>query len=80
MSDINGKISDNELDNVTGGAIFNSSGIMGADPNRPWEVLDDRGNVRERFNNRQDAERYARDKDLGTWEANWDMVMRMRSN
>ncbi|MBQ4483221.1 MAG: hypothetical protein II966_08325 [Lachnospiraceae bacterium] len=79
MAEINGRIDDNELDQVTGGAIFNSSGIIGADPNRNWEVLDDRGNVMERFNNRNDAEKFARDRGVGTWEANWDMVTKMRS-
>ena len=74
------RINDDALDEVSGGAIFCSKGIMGADPNNPWEVLDDKGNVVGRFNNRNDAINCARDKNLGTWEANWDMVQSMRSN
>ena len=36
------KLGDEQLEEVTGGVIFNSSGIIGADPNNPWEVLDNR--------------------------------------
>ena len=45
------KLGDDQLEEVTGGVIFNASGIIGSDPNMPWEVLDNRnGNVNDNGN------------------------------
>ena len=38
---MNNRVDDSVLDGVTGGVLFNASGISGADPSKPWEVLDD---------------------------------------
>ena len=47
MADFKDKaLGDDQLEEVTGGVIFNASGIIGSDSNNPWEVLDNRnGNV-----------------------------------
>ena len=76
------KLVDEQLEEVTGGVIFNSSGIIGADPNNPWEVLDNRnGNVLCRFNNKADAERQAKSYGGGAMdslEVDWNQVLKLR--
>ena len=37
--DENKKISDNELENVAGGMVYNATGTPEADPLKPWEVI-----------------------------------------
>ena len=54
--DTNKKINESELEKASGGLIFNASGISGADPNAPWEVINNQnGNVIARFNSKQAA-------------------------
>lgn len=83
MTDIkSNKLSVDELEEVTGGVIFNASGIIGADANNPWEVLDNRnGNVLARFSNKQDAINKANSYGGGAMdslEVNWDQVLKLR--
>lgn len=78
-----GRLSDDDLEGVSGGVLFNASKISGADPGKPWEVLDNNnGNVLNRFTNRADAEKWTRDTygNAGgnTMEVNWDQVQAMR--
>ncbi len=78
MTDINNKINDETLEGVAGGAIFNSSNIIGSDSNKHWEVIDDKGNVRERFGSKSEAEKYASDNNLGKYEIDWNEVLKRR--
>ena len=75
-------VSDEELDQVAGGVIFDASNIYGADPARPWEVLDNQnGNVLARFTNRKDAEDCAKQwgsNPLNTLEVDWAQVCYLR--
>ena len=78
-----GRLSDDDLEGVSGGVLFNASKISGSDPGKPWEVLDNNnGNVLNRFTNRADAEKWTRDTygNAGgnTMEVNWDQVQAMR--
>lgn len=50
-----GKLKDEELASVSGGYIFYAKDISGADPNNLWEVINERGEVIGRYNNRDDA-------------------------
>ena len=77
------RLSDNDLEGVSGGVLFNASKISGSDPGKPWEVLDNNnGNVLNRFTNRAEAEKWTRDTygNAGgnTMEVNWDQVQAMR--
>lgn len=73
------RIDDSNLENVSGGVIFNSSGIIGADKNNPWEVLDDRnGNVIGRYATRDDAIANAGKSGQNHMEVNWDQVQQLR--
>lgn len=76
------RISDEELDNVGGGLIFNASQIIGSDPNRPFEVLDDRtGDVLARAQTYDQAVQYA--KNMGKsyeYTEDWDRVVWLRNN
>ena len=38
-------LNDDELDQVAGGEIFEASYTPGHNPEKPWEILDDKGNV-----------------------------------
>ena len=73
------KLSDNDLENVSGGVIFNAWDIEGADPDNPWEVLDDHtGKVLARTNNRDDAIALASRNGQNHVELNWDQVQELR--
>lgn len=77
------KLSDDNLDEISGGVIFNASGIAGSDPQRPWEVLDNHnGQVLDRFGSKVDAEDWTRNKygneSLNTMEIGWDQVRKLR--
>ena len=80
----NSKINDSELNNVAGGFIFNACNISGSDPNRPWEVIDNKnGNVLQRFGTRAEAEACAKSYGSNTYNAmeiNWDDVCSLRNN
>ncbi|MBO5622332.1 MAG: hypothetical protein J5959_11970 [Butyrivibrio sp.] len=73
------KLNDDELDGVAGGVIFNASGIIGADKDNPWEVLDDRnGNTLGRFKSRDEALAAAGRLGQNHMEVNWDQVLQLR--
>ncbi|MBQ9361516.1 MAG: hypothetical protein IJT96_10840 [Lachnospiraceae bacterium] len=79
MAEMNGKLNDDMLEGVSGGVIFNASGIIGADNNNPWEVLDDKnGNTLGRFSNRDDAVAAAGRLGQNHMEVNWDQVQQLR--
>ncbi|MBO4904736.1 MAG: hypothetical protein J5367_05900 [Lachnospiraceae bacterium] len=78
------KLNDSELENVSGGFIFNATNISGSDPMRPWEVIDNKnGNVLNRFGTKAEAEACARSYGSLTYNAmeiNWNDVCSLRSN
>ncbi|MBR2275902.1 MAG: hypothetical protein IJ873_07580 [Lachnospiraceae bacterium] len=83
--DSKNRISDVSLDNVSGGMVFNNtSGIDGADPDFPWEVLDNNNcRILGKFPSRDIACEFA--KGLGSnsynsMEVDWDTVQRLRNN
>ena len=82
---MNNKIDDNDLGNVSGGVIFNSSGISGSDPEKPWEVLDDHtgeiiyfNGVKQVFKTRKEAIEAAKSIGVNLLEYNWDEVLCLR--
>lgn len=78
------KIDLNELENVSGGLIFNASNISGADPAKPWEVIDNKnGNVLARFASKNEAIANASQygsNPYNAMEVDWDAVTRLRNN
>ena len=81
----NGKeMTDEELRSLSGGVIFNASGISGSDPLCPWELIDNyNGNVLARFRTKEEAiqfshDKYGYDNAMDTWEVNWDQVCSLR--
>lgn len=76
------KLTDEEMDKVGGGLIFNAKNIIGSDPNNPFEVLDDRtGDVLARASTYDQAVKYA--VDIGrSWEytEDWNRVVWLRNN
>ncbi len=79
------KLNDSDLENVSGGFLFNARNISGSDPANPWEVIDNRnGNVIARFNNEQAAKAYCQQQWGGantydTMEINWSDVCALRN-
>ena len=80
------KLDDGMLEEVSGGVIFNASGISGADPNRPWEVLNDHtgdniyiNGQKQTFSTRGEAEDVARKLGQNAMEVNWNQVCDMRN-
>ena len=79
------KINENDLEGISGGVIFNSKGITGADDSKPWEVLDDHtGNniywngEKQVFATKEEAEKAAKMIGANTMEVTWDQVLQMR--
>ena len=85
MSDMeNKKISDEELDNISGGMIFFSQGSPDYDPYLPWEVINNNnGAVLAKFSTRGEAVEYAKrfgPDSYNTMEVDWLTVDRLRKN
>ncbi|MBQ8955516.1 MAG: bacteriocin [Lachnospiraceae bacterium] len=83
MAELN-KLTEEELDNISGGMIFNAAGVEGSDPNYPWEVLDNNNcNVLGRFPSRDAAIKYANSfgkNPYNAQEVDWATVQRLRAN
>ena len=74
-----GKIGVDELDRISGGVLFNASGISGSDPNNSWEVLDDKdGHVIARFPNELAARAALGGLNENHMVVNWDQVLQLR--
>lgn len=82
MNKKDSKLSDNELNNVSGGYIFYAGNIAGSESKKPWEVIDNNnGRVLGRFENRDDAVRNARgygSDPANDMEINWNQVRKLR--
>lgn len=79
---INGKVSDEDLKEVSGGLIFNASRISGSDPYNPFEVLDDRtGDVLARASTYDQAFQYACSMGKSVeYTEDWNRVLYLRNN
>ena len=81
---LNNKVSDADMGEVSGGVIFNSQGISGADAYNYWELLDNNnGNVLGRYHTREDAcidavRRFGGNNPRDIQEVGWDEVRRLR--
>ena len=71
-------LNDDSLESVSGGYLFNSSGIIGADKNHQWEIIDDKGDVRGRFSDYEEARRNATAMNLSTEAIGWDDLCKLR--
>lgn len=78
------RITDEELDEVSGGMIFFSQGSPDYDPYLPWEVINnDNGQVLAKFSTRAGAVEYAKrfgENSYNTMEVDWTTVDRLRKN
>ena len=76
---VNG-IDDDALEGVSGGEIFNDSNNAGADPNNPFEVLDDsNGQVLARASSYEQARRYAEQMGKSIdYTEDWNSVQKLR--
>ncbi len=73
------KLSEDDLDQVSGGQIFDASNIIGHEDGRPWEVLNDKGEVVGRASNRDEAIWIAGQRGVSRDEVKtWDEVRKMR--
>ncbi|MBR1740454.1 MAG: hypothetical protein IJ733_01025 [Lachnospiraceae bacterium] len=83
MSDVNNmdsKLSDDALEGVSGGYIFYANGCQGSDPNRQWEVINDKnGDVIERFGTKEDAMKYAESIGESDEQVPWETVNKLRN-
>ncbi len=73
-------ISDDALEGVSGGLIFNASMLDGSDPDGPFEVLDDsNGQVLARANSYEQARQYAERLGISIeYTDDWDRIQRLR--
>ena len=73
------KLTDDAMEQVNGGVIFNATNIIGADRNHPWEVLDDKnGNKIAAYATRDEALWAAGVYGQNAVELNWDQVLQLR--
>ena len=87
MSILNGseikKLSEDDLENVSGGIVFDAHDIVGGDEDfdHVWQVLDDKtGRVLQRCSTRDDARQWARDNNQNRMEITWDQVCQLRND
>ncbi len=74
------KLSDDESDSVSGGFLFNSKGISGADPDKPWEVIDgNTGETLARFNSWDEAKKDANKRNISYKEIKWEDLYDLRN-
>ena len=72
------KLSDGQVEGIAGGYIFNSKVLTeGYDPN-PWEILDEKGDVVDRWDTKEMAERIASGRGFSTEELTWEQVIKLR--
>ena len=85
----NMKINDEETGNVSGGAVFDATNIPGSNSNLPYEVINEtdrvfgnfkKGDVVARFDNPNDAAKYARHLGLSDGFIDLNEVDRLRGN
>ncbi|MCR5625702.1 MAG: hypothetical protein K6F99_00135 [Lachnospiraceae bacterium] len=76
----NNKLDLNDLENVSGGAIFNASNISGADKNNPIELINAKGDTMKRFSDMNEAIKYAKDNGYSTQQLTWDEVCSRRQD
>ena len=79
------KLNDSELENAAGGLLFDATNIIGSDPDRKWEVLDNKnGNVLQRFRTEQEAKDWVKntygDNAINTATVDWNYVQALRSS
>ena len=77
------RLNDDDLDNVSGGIIFDAYDIVGGeeDFDHVWQVLDDKtGRVLQRCSTRDDARRWARANNQNRMEVTWDQVCQLRDD
>ena len=83
MAIVKATLSDDELEQVSGGVIFNSSRLItqdGKNLQNPWEVLDENGNIlvrdgkEQRYATQQEAAAAAARWGVDTREESWDWV------
>ncbi len=73
------RIKDEDIEKITGGLIFYAGNINGADPNRPFEVLDEKGDVRYRAVDYNEAYRVAGEMGYNQdYTDNWDLIQVIR--
>ena len=77
-------LSDDTLEQVAGGVIFDASGISGSDAYYNWEVLDNNnGNVINRYHTKEEAivdtvKRFGGNNPRDIQEVGWDEVRHLR--
>ena len=74
------RLSDDELNKVNGGYVFDATNIPGADPNRPWQIIDIKGNVISTggFENKQQAQLVAAGMLQSVEEIDYDQLLQLR--
>ncbi len=78
MADEKNKLTDEEIENVSGGQIFYAKNISNADPDKLWEVLNEKGEVVDRAETRDKAIWLAGKHDVNFEEVKWEDVQKMR--
>ncbi len=74
------RLSDDELNKVSAGYVFDATHIPGADPERPWQIIDEKGNVISTggFISRQQAQLMAAGMLQSIEEIDYDRLMQLR--
>ncbi len=72
------RINEEELESVSGGAIFYAEGISGSDPANKWEVVNDKGEVLDRTDSKEKAIWLAGKNNVNFDEVTWEDLRKMR--
>lgn len=76
------RLDDDMLENVNGGYLFYSEGIGGANPDLPWEIIDENGDVKGRFgkNEYKAAQEAAKKMGLSDEVIGWERLCQIRKD
>ena len=77
-NEVSKRLSKEDLDKVAGGYIFNASEFYEVTEPFPWEILDSKGNVIDRWDTKHAAEWMAEWYGESTVELTWEQVQRLR--
>ena len=84
------ELDEDQLDSVSGGALFDAANVSGSDPQNRFEVINDtdrivlgqykKGDVVGRYNNPTEAAQTARDLGLSDTFIGWNELNNLRGN
>ena len=75
---LTGELTNEQLEGVSGGYIFDAEVLTSGNASDPWEILDNNGDVVDSWDTKEMAEWVAKTNGLSTVELTWEQVQKLR--